>query len=168
MLFSLSCFVLLGPSCVKFFVKSIDLILLLDNHVIYLNFNSISPLFQELCRLFLRQLIDRLDNSVHLRVAIKYKKQIKLHSLDTHWVKAQNHVTSSSQRVKESESWIFIFYRFTYFFCLIRLSRIFSKLSTSADGLCFIVLDSSKYCLSYCKCIACFLRSFCICEIASL
>ena len=55
----------------------------------------------------------------------------------------------------------------TYFFYLIKFCLIFSRFSTSAEGLCFFVLESSKYYLSYCRWMACFYRSLCIWAIAS-
>ena len=71
MLFSLSYFVLLGPTRVQFFIKSGNFIFLLRNNVIDLNFDSIATLLQELGLFLLRQLIDSLNDSIDFGIAIK-------------------------------------------------------------------------------------------------
>ena len=144
MLFSLSSLVLFGPACVEFFVESVHFIFLFDDHMIDLHFDAVASLLQEFCDLFLGELIDCLYHSVHLGVA------------------------KTSTMYKQTFHTMTIGHNTTYFFYLIRLRRILSRLSTSADGLCFIVLESSKYCLSYCSYIACLLLSFYIDATASL
>ena len=68
-LFSLSDFVLLGPSRVQLFIESVDFIFLLDDDVIDLDFDAVTSLLQEISLLFLGELIDRFDDAIDLRVA---------------------------------------------------------------------------------------------------
>ena len=65
MLLSLSNFVLFGPSRAKLFIKCCHLILLLNDHMVNLNFDAVATLFQEFSLFLFSQLIYGLYHSIH-------------------------------------------------------------------------------------------------------
>ena len=70
---SLAFFVLLRPAFVKVLIEGTNFVLVFNNHMIDLYFDTVAPGLQELGLFALLEFRDRLSHSCHLRVAIKRK-----------------------------------------------------------------------------------------------